>query len=110
MKRLLLPESSESGRGVEIRPASFVEVKEIIEVTKHSEYTSFFRSPFYANRERFADGLNIVALIDGQIVGLSAIRHKKRLPESEIDILATHPEFRGQGIGKALDTDIERIR
>lgn len=96
-----LPKARE-GRGVEIHPASFADVKDIIEVTKHSEFTSFFRSPFYANRQRFADQLNIVAKMDGQIVGLSAIRHKKRLPESEIDILATHPEFRSKGVGAAL--------
>jgi len=79
------------------------DAKQIGEVAGHSPYTRHFRSPWYCNRGAFGSGFVVVAEIrGGNIVGFASVRHKKRIPETELDILGVHTDFRSYGIGERL--------
>lgn len=92
---------------VKVREAEYGEARAIKEVARAHPYTAHFAHPAYCNRQRFERGENIVAVqlfgpARGQIIGMASLRFKKRLPETEIDIIAVSTGDRSRGVGRQL--------
>jgi ribosomal protein S18 acetylase RimI-like enzyme len=79
------------------------------EVARDHPYTAHFAHPAYCNRQRFQRGENIVAQDGVQILGFASLRFKKRVPETEIDIIGVLSSCRSRGLGKAMLEYVKRV-
>lgn len=84
------------------RQARYSEVPQIKEIANQHKYTKHFSHPAYCNRLKFEKGEIIVSCDEKEIIAFAALRIKKRIPETEIDIIAVDIAVRSKGIGKQL--------
>ncbi len=85
-----------------IRTAIWDDVKAIKKIASSHKYTKHFSHPAYCNRSKFNNGEVLVSVIEDEVIGFVVLRIRKRIPETEIDIICVDPEWRSKGIGKQL--------
>jgi len=72
-----------------------------------NRYTEYFDGHFFSHDKAYENEWIRIAIIEGQIVGLSCVRHKIRTPETMVYYMVVHPDFQGQHIGTILLRDLE---
>jgi ribosomal protein S18 acetylase RimI-like enzyme len=92
---------------MQVRTATREDHAALVKLAAKSKYTKSFSSMMFSNEGIYAKGWITLVEAEGNPVGLLCVRHKVRSPKSIIYFMVTHPDYRGQGIGKLMMDDLE---
>lgn len=96
-------------KGLVLRRAEYEkDHKALCSLAKKSPYISSFSSHMFSSEEAYNKGwIRLVENAEGEILGFTCVRHKKRSPETMLYFLMVDPDLRRSGLGRLLMTDLE---
>lgn len=93
--------------GLVLRAATVEEHATLAKIAKTSPYTrDFTNTVMFSSEQAYEKGWIRVAELDGQIVGFTCVRHKKRFPETALYFIQIIESHRSRGIGEIMLQDI----
>jgi ribosomal protein S18 acetylase RimI-like enzyme len=95
---------------LQIRQATIVEHKQIVNIAKQSKYTSAYSNMIFSGKDCYDAGRIRIAIQSGEIVGFTCFRHRKRNgPITVLYFVGVDTDHRNQGIGAQLMKDLKQL-